>query len=129
MEKGLKEYFAKLAEKFWQIGNNPKIKFEFGYEELDDNQGMDWFVHGMHRQYQPEQFDLGMSVMFYKFYSQLVEDEPEIVDFLSTVPLSYHKILITKCSDAYEALTYIAKSLENDWSLAELKAVFDLKLN
>ena len=129
MEQGLVEYFARLSNKFWQIGNNPKIKFEFGYEDRLDNGGMDWFSNGLHVQFMPEQFDLDLSVKFYRFYASLVEDEPSMVDFLSTVPLSYHKILINNCYDFYEALAIIAKALENDWSKNELINYFAMSRN
>ena len=129
MEEGLKEYLFNLSENFWQVEHNPKIKFEFGYEENVNIAHYDWFTNGMHRQFQPEQFDLELCAKFYRFYSFLVESEPEIIDFLSTVPLSYHRILIQNCEDAYEALSIISKALENDWSRLKLINYFKMNRN
>ena len=127
MEQGLNDYFAALCDNFWEENHNPKIKREFGYHEFDGSQDYDWFLNHLCRKYQPELFDLNLSALFYKFYETLVEDERDMLDFIGTLPLSYHKIIIDNCSDAYEALTIIVKALENDWSKIELIDYF-LKL-
>lgn len=124
MEQGLKEYFAALCDNFWEDGHNPKIKCEFGYNEYDGSQDFDWFLNVLCPKYQPELFNPNLSALFYKFYSQLVEDEYSILDFLGTLPLSYHMIIIENCYDVFEALTVIVKTLENDWSKSELLDYF-----
>ncbi len=129
MEQGLKEYFAMLCDNFWEEDHNPKIKCEFGYHEFDGTQDYDWFLNILCQKYQPELFDQTLSVLFYKFYAQLVEDEESIIEFLATLPLSYHKIIIENCYDAFEALTIIVKVLENDWSKNELINYFSLLRN
>ena len=129
MEKELKEYFATLCDNFWEEGNNPKIKSEFGYNNFDGAQDYNWFLNVLCPKYQPELFDLNLSVLFYKFYAKIVEDEPNIIDFLATLPLSYHKIIIENCADAFEALEIIVKTLENDWTKSELIDYFSLLKN
>ena len=129
MDQGLKEYFAKLSQKFWQPENNPKIKYELGYKQEKDFGDMAWFFSVFQKPFQPESQDLAFSVNFYRFYNQLLEDEPSMHDFISLVPFSYHKVLIEKCSDAYDALTIIAKAIENDWSRFELINYFFVSRN
>ena len=129
MEQGLKEYFAKLSKNFWQPNNNPKIKYELGYRDELPGNDMSWLFKFFQRPYQPEEDDIVFSLSFYRFYKDLLEDEPDMIDFIKTIPFSYHKILIDKCSDAYEALTIIAKAIENDWAKYELINYFSLSRN
>ena len=129
MEEGLKEYFAKLRTNFWQPGKNPKIKYELGYRENKDFGDMAWFFNVFEKPFQPESLDLAFSLNFYRFYNHLLEDEPSMHDFISLLPFSYHRVIIEKCSDAYEALNIIAKAIENDWSRLELINYFSLSRN
>ena len=129
MEKELKEYFMTLCDNFWEEGNNPKIKSEFGYDEFDGTQKYDWFLNVLCPKYQPELFDPNLSVLLYKFYASVVEDEPKMTDFLAILPLSYHKSIIENCADAFEALEIIVKTIENDWTKCELIDYFSLLKN
>lgn len=128
MEQQLLEYFAKLSKNFWQPGKNPKIKYELGYRE-QFNTDMSWFFNAFQKPYQPEESDIAFSVNFYRFYRQLIDDEPQMLDFLKLIPFSYHRIIIQKCGDAYDALTVIAKAIENDWTKNELVNYFSLSRN
>lgn len=128
MEQQLKEYFAKLSKNFWQENNNPKIKYELGYRDQNE-QEIGWFIKMINRPIQPEENDLIFSLNFYRFYKQLTDDEPEMLDFIKLIPFSYHRMLIEKCADAYDALTIIAKAIENDWSKIELINYFSLSRN
>ena len=129
MDEGLKEYFAKLEHNFWQPGKNPKIKYELGYKEDKDIGDMAWFFSVFQKPFQPESLDLAFSVNFYRFYNELLKDEPSMQDFISLIPFSYHKVIIEKCSDAYEALAIIEKIIENDWSKIELINYFSALRN
>ena len=129
MEQELKEYFAKLSRNFWQPGNNRKIKHELGYDKEPDVGDMSWFFRVVCSSRQPEENDIAFSLSFYRFYNQLLEDEPSLRDFLQVIPFSYHRLLIEKCSDAYDALTIIAKAIENDWTKNELINYFSLSRN
>ena len=129
MEKGLKEYFAKLSKKFWQPGNNPKIKHEKGYELEPDGSDMSWFFRIFEKPKKINPIDLAFSVNFYKFYNELIEDEPSMRDFISILPFSYHKLIIKNCADAFDALTIIIPIIEYDWSFSELKEYFERKNN
>ena len=129
MEKGLKEYFAKLSKNFWQPGNNLKIKHEKGYNIEPDENDMSWFFKHFEKPKRIEAVNLAFSIDFYNFYHDLLEDEPSMRDFISILPFSYHKLLIKNCADAYDALTIIIRVIENDWSFLELKDYFDRKIN
>ena len=129
MEQELKEYFAKLSKNFWQPGNNLKIKHELGYDEEPDVGDMSWFFRVFNRPHQPEEKDLIFTLNFYRFYQQLLDDEPSMIDFLRVIPLSYHKLLIEKCADAYDALTIMPFVIEKDWTKEELQNYFEVNRN
>ena len=87
------------------------------------------FFSFFEKPYQQEASDLVFSLNFYRFYNKLFEDEPSMKDFVSLLPFSYHRVIIEKCSDAYDALQIIAKTIENDWTKVELINYFSMTRN
>ena len=131
MEQKLKEYFVELYNKFQQPGNNPKIKKEHEPQcydiEFDPNNFLSLFQKKPKIKFEPE--DYAFSINFYRLYKQVIDDEPWMLDFLSILPKSYHRIIVNNCGEAFDALTVIVKTIENDWSKTELANYFSVSRN
>lgn len=131
MEQQLKEYFVELYKKFQQPGNNPKIKRSFEPKSYDYDYEVErilnFFCYITKKKFDPE--DYVFSVDFYKLYERVVDNEPWMFEFLCILPIHYHRIIVSNCSDAYDALTVIVKTIENDWSKNELINYFKYQKN
>ena len=131
MEQQLKEYFVELYQKFQQPGNNPKIKAEFepqSYDfEFELGKFLNFFGNKPKAKIGPE--DYAFSINFYKLYQEVIDDEPWMFDFISLLPMNYHRVIVSNCSDAYDALTIIVKIIENDWTKNELINYFSISRN
>ena len=61
---------------------------------------------------------------WYMFYNQDNVNRPQLVDDLGdiffSIPWGHHRSIIEKCTDRQEALFYIHKTVENNWSRAVL---------
>ena len=131
MEQQLKEYFVELYNKFQQPGSNPKIKRSFEPDSYDYDYEVErilsFFGYNTKKKFGPE--DYVFSVDFYKLYKEVVDDEPWMLEFLCILPIHYHRIIVDKCGDAYDALSIIVKTIENDWSKSELINYFSMSRN
>ena len=93
MEQKLKEYFAKLSKDFWQPSNNPNIKSELGFNKYCEGEDMSWLDRFFYPPHQKEAKDPVFSLSFYRFYKELLEEEPSMQQVLQVIPFSYHEIL------------------------------------
>ena len=129
MEKGLKEYFAKLSENFWQPGNNLNIKREMGYKQEHNVGDMSWFFKAIYSPKRLDTTELAFSVNFYNFYKQVIDDEPDLLNLLGLLPISYHRIILKEYSDPFDALSTIVFTIEKDLCKDELINYFKLNRN
>ena len=131
MEQKLKDYFVNVYNKFQQPNSNPKIKREFEPDcydfEYEVGRILNFFGYKTRMNFGPE--DYAFSVDFYRLYKEVVDDEPWMLDFLSLLPIHYHRIIVDKCGDGFDALTVIIKTIENDWSKNELLNYFSTSRN
>ena len=65
---------------------------------------------------------------FYILYKNYVQNMPQLVAQLTSVPWAHHRYIIDKCKDATKALFYIKMTLDNNWSRSVLLNFLDTDL-
>jgi predicted nuclease of restriction endonuclease-like (RecB) superfamily len=66
---------------------------------------------------------------FYQLYCQAIENLPQLVEELCSIPWGHHRLLIDRCSeDPQKALFFIHQTIENGWSRAMLLNWIDTDL-
>ena len=53
---------------------------------------------------------------FYTLYKDAIEKMPQVVAQLYSIPWGHHRCIIDKCKNANEALFFVQKTHENNWS-------------
>ncbi|MCQ2797620.1 MAG: PDDEXK nuclease domain-containing protein [Bacilli bacterium] len=53
---------------------------------------------------------------FYKLYNDQVQNFPQLVGQLFSIPWGHHRYIIDKCKDVEKALFFVRKTHENNWS-------------
>ncbi len=113
---------------YWKIGKSisEKINVEKWGTSVVDNLSKDLKNHF------PNQKGFSRSNLFsmkklYEFYSQSEEIE-FVQQVVGQIPWGHNILIITKSSDLKEALFYINKTIENNWSRAVLTHQIDLGL-
>ena len=65
---------------------------------------------------------------FYTLYKDVDSNLPQVVAQLYSIPWSHHRCIIDKCKDINEALFFIDKIIENNWSRNVLLTFLDTNL-
>lgn len=66
---------------------------------------------------------------FYMLYFEYIENLPQLVEELCSIPWGHHRFIIDKCSDnSHKALFYVHQTIENGWSRAMLLNFLDTDL-
>lgn len=65
---------------------------------------------------------------FYILYKDKVQILPQLVAQLTSIPWAHHRYIMDKCKDADEALFYVFKTIENNWSRSVLLNFLDSNL-
>lgn len=65
---------------------------------------------------------------FYILYKDKVQILPQLVAQLTSIPWAHHRYIMDKCKDVDEALFYVFKTIENNWSRSVLLNFLDSNL-
>lgn len=65
---------------------------------------------------------------FYTLYKNEIQIMPQLVAKLFVIPWGHHRYIIDKCKDVKEAIFFINKVIENNWSRAVLLNFLDTNL-
>ena len=65
---------------------------------------------------------------FYLLYKNTIQINPELGSKLYSIPWGHHRYIIDKCKNVEEALFYVDKVHENNWSSDELLNFLDANL-
>ena len=65
---------------------------------------------------------------FYILYRRKVQIMPQLVEQLTSIPWAHHRYIIDKCKNVDEALFYVRKAIENNWSRSVLLNFLDSNL-
>ena len=65
---------------------------------------------------------------FYTMYKGEIEIMPQLVAKLFMIPWSHHRCIIDKCNDVKEAIFFVNKIIENNWSRSILLTFLDTDL-
>lgn len=65
---------------------------------------------------------------FYNLYKDEIENFPQLVGQLYSIPWGHHRYIIDKCKDSKKALFFVRKTLENNWSRDTLLNFIDTDL-
>lgn len=73
--------------------------------------------------------NLKYTVYFYRLYAPLLQNRPQLVDDLWSIPWGHHRFIIDVCkSNAQKALFYVQQTLQNNWSRNVLLNFLDTDL-
>lgn len=65
---------------------------------------------------------------FYSLYSCTIQKFPQLVGELFSIPWGHHRTIIDKCKTTDEALFFVKKTLENNWSRSVLSNFLETNL-
>ena len=65
---------------------------------------------------------------FYILYKDYIQNMPQLVAQLTSVPWAHHRYIIDKCKDVIKALFYIKMTIDNNWSRSVLLSFLDTDL-
>ena len=65
---------------------------------------------------------------FYTLYKSSIQNLPQLVAQLTSIPWAHHRYIIDKCKDVNKALFYVEKTIENNWSRSVLLNFLDTNL-
>ena len=65
---------------------------------------------------------------FYSLYSSTIQKFPQLVGELFSIPWGHHRTIIDKCKTTDEALFFVKKTLENNWSRSVLSNFLETNL-
>ena len=65
---------------------------------------------------------------FYTIYNSIIQNVPQVVEKLFSIPWGHHRYIIDKCKDVDEALFFVDKVHENNWSRNVLLTFLDTNL-
>ncbi len=118
-----------LIELNWAIGKSisEKINIEKWGTSVVENLSKDL------KHYFPNQKGFSRSNLFsmrkfYEFYNQKNIDIQKIQQLVGQIPWGHNILIITKSQNMNEALFYITKTIENNWSRTVLSHQIDLEL-
>ncbi len=118
-----------LITLYWKIGKSisEKINFEKWGTSVVERLSKDL------KHYFPNQKGFSRSNLFsmrklYDFYNQGNIENEKIQQLVGQIPWGHNVLIITKSKNINEALFYITKTIENNWSRTVLAHQFDLEL-
>lgn len=119
----------RLLDLYWRIGKSISEKINIGKWGMSivENLSKDLKKHF------PNQHGFSRSNLFYmrkwyEFYSKSEFDIKKIQQLVGQIPWGHNVLIITKSDDIEEAIFYINKTLENNWSRTVLTHQIDLDL-
>ena len=65
---------------------------------------------------------------FYTLYKSSIQNLPQLVAQLTSIPWAHHRYIIDKCKDVNKALFFVEKTIENNWSRSVLLNFLDTNL-
>ncbi len=122
VNSALLEFYFELGKQISQTSFKAKYGGKFYSKLSQDLTSSLENVHG----FSPR--NLRYIEQFYILYNGKVQILPQLVAQLTSIPWAHHRYIMDKCKDVDEALFYVFKTIENNWSRSVLLNFLDSNL-